>query len=512
MLPHQKIAGGSRGFVWLVVFGFAGLWLVPLTESWQKAPDLGHAWAVPLLMGYLWWERWAERPATIARTSLRFGWWLLAFAIVTLALPLRLLLTPFPVWPQLLFLFTSLYASVALAAAWLIGGRQGVKWIAGPMILSVAALPLPGVVESMIIMPLRIGMAALAADLSNLFGQPALASGTSIQLARTWVGIDEACGGIRSLQACILIGLFFGEWYRFSLPRRIMLIGAAVLAALLGNFGRIMFLAFRADAGSSSVESAHDIAGWLAMIASLALTGILAWRWAGYTWPQQRIIPRPGTSTSVGWIWFATITAALALEDVATRWWYVQGEDKRPSAPQWTVDFPTTNPSFRDEPLPKVAREVLRPDHYIAGKWTHVGGSASAYYIEWIQGQAARSAPFDHNPTVCLPLAGCELMETLPFINVPWTAGPIPFRAYKFRRAGELLLVAFVIWDPVGGRPLTQERVAHSRREWWALQWTEVQHARQHQPAQLLTVTLPWHHREEMPALLASLVKPEIRP
>ena len=36
--------------------------------------------------------------------------------------------------------------------------------------------------------------------------------GTSVRLGNGWVGVDDACGGIRSLQACVMIGLFFGEW------------------------------------------------------------------------------------------------------------------------------------------------------------------------------------------------------------------------------------------------------------------------------------------------------------
>jgi hypothetical protein len=100
-------------------------------------------------------------------------------------------------------------------------------------------------------------------------------------------------------------------------------------------------------------------------------------------------------------------------------------------------------------------------------------------------------------------------VETLSPIVVPWSGGDIPFRAYRFRRAGQDMLVAFVIWDPVRGKPLTTEQVARSRSEWWALQWREVREARQHQPAQLLAVNLPWvaRSRELMESMLAGLLR-----
>jgi hypothetical protein len=111
---------------------------------------------------------------------------------------------------------------------------------------------------------------------------------------------------------------------------------------------------------------------------------------------------------------------------------------------------------------------------------------------------------------VCLPLAGCELLGPLPTIEVASAAGIIPFHAYKFRQSGEEILVAFTIWDSARGRPLAKTDSGSTWADWWSLQWTEVREARQHQPAQLLAVTVPWttHAEQHMATLLASLVQP----
>lgn len=496
---------------WLATAVLAACWLLPLLATWQSAPDLGHAWAVPLLMAYLWWERWAERPEIVARATLGPRWWLLAAVLALTLLPLRLLLAPFPVWPQLLVLFTALWSAAILTAAWLIAGKPGVRGIAGPLVLLIAALPVPTALEISLILPLREIMASLAADISNLCGHPAIASGTSIRLANSWVGVDEACGGIRSLQACVMIGLFFGEWYRFFWWRRGSLLVAAVFAALLGNFARVLFLALRATDGGGAVDAAHDPAGWIAMAASLTLTGLLAWRWAGYRWPaQQAPKPRANHNHSAGFHWLAAIALLFVANELGTRWWFARAEVLGESPPQWSVHLPEDNPTFRGEPLPDYAHDVLKPDLYVAGSWKGAPyGSASAYYIEWWRGQVARSAPFEHNPTVCLPLSGCELIETLPAIMVPWSGGELPFRAFKFRRAGQDSLVAFVVWDPAEGRLLAdQVSSSYSRLQWWALQWSQVSEARQHQPAQLLTVSMSWHSdaAQRMKALLSELI------
>lgn len=512
----------SRALLSGAVAILAAAWVLPVSGAWKYSPDLGHAWAVPLLMAYLWWERWAERPMLTAATGgKRFGkgWWWLAGALVLAEVPLRLLLTPFPLWPMLLAGYTAIFAGIALLGAWGLAGCAGVRWVRGPLLLLVSVLPVPSMVENAVILPLRTVWASLAAEISNLCGLPALAYGTSVRLGSGWVGIDEACGGIRSLQACVMIALFFGEWYRFRWGRRLALIGVGVAAALLGNFGRVLYLSLRAGAGIRAVESAHDLAGWLAMAASLALTGWLACRWGGYKLPEPRspaaAAPAasavPGMSPAI--VWLTTLALLFLASDVGTRLWFAHGEEvRRTSITQWSAALPSHHWSFHPAPpLTEDAQAMLRPDIYVAGNWRSTGDlPVSAYYIEWRRGQVARSVPFLHNPTVCLPLAGCELVGALDPISVQWSGGTLPFHAYKFRRAGEEILVAFTIWDPSRGQPLRQPEALHSWRDWWDGQWREVREARQNQPAQLFTIAVPWsvHAAETARQLLEEMVIP----
>lgn len=499
--------GPSSPLPFLIALGLAAAWLLPLSRTWQIAPDLGHAWVAPLLMAYLYWERWDERPTLVARSAPAAPWWALAAALVLLHAAVRVFLTPFPLWPAPLVLLTTILAATALAAAALVAGRPGVRWLAGPLILVLAVLPAPTFVDLRLIGPLRAHLATLAAELCNLLGHPAIASGTSVRLAHNWVGIDEACGGIRSLQACLMIALFFGEWYRFSLLRRLALVLAGVAAALLGNGLRVLFLSLRADAGAAAVEASHDLAGWLAMGASLLLTGLLAARWAGWRLPSQSApprLPRLAAPAAPGWRWALVVVSGFLISEAAVRLWFARGAESRADIPQWTARLPVKQPGFRPEPLSSAAREMLGPDAFLAGTWPlERDRSAAAYYIEWHRGQSARTAPFLHNPTVCLPMSGCELVQTLPPLAVPSPAGELPFHAYKFRRLGEHILVAFTVWDPSRGQPLASGTVA-SFSSWFGARWSDVRAAREHQPAQLLAVSIPWH--EDAPAQLRQLL------
>ncbi len=499
--------------LWFAAFAATLAFVAPLSTTWSVAPDLGHAWVVPILMAYLWWERWHERPHLESRAVLSPVWWIATLAFAALHLFIRLFLTPFPLWPAALLAYTLLLAGSVLAATWLVAGARGIRWVAGPLILLAGALPVPSAIENALILPLRETWASAAAEISNLFGQPALAFGTSVRIGNAWVGVDEACGGIRSLQACILAGLFLGEWLRFSLIRRFALLVAAIAAAVLGNFVRVLFLSFRAADGPDALAAAHDPAGWIAMAFSLIATGWLACHWNGYKLPQQSApvsTRSPANLSPSSAAWLTALAACFLVNEAATRLWYFAGQRAIDEVPQWTANFPEDHWSFRPAPLSDHAREILNPDVYRAGSWRDENNQRiSAYYIEWNRGQVARSIPFLHNPTVCLPAAGCELVASLEVVEVAKGAEMIPFRTYKFRQANEEMLVAFTIWDSSRARPLTQPEL-DTPGSWWVAQWQEVRHARQHQPAQLLTIALPAIN-DELPRIddvLYSLIAP----
>jgi hypothetical protein len=55
----------------------------------------------------------------------------------------------------------------------------------------------------------------------NLFQITAVQHGNVIEVKSGLLGIDEACSGIRSLQATVMVSLFLGELYRATWQRRL---------------------------------------------------------------------------------------------------------------------------------------------------------------------------------------------------------------------------------------------------------------------------------------------------
>jgi hypothetical protein len=152
---------------------------------------------------------------------------------------------------------------------------------------------------------------------------------------------------------------------------------------------------------------------------------------------------------------------------------------------------------------------MLRPDRFTAGHWRDSANrDVESYFVEWTRGQVARSVPFLHNPTVCLPYAGCELRATLDPIEVPSAAGSIRFFTFRFQRAGQPLLVAFTIWDPSRAQLLEHPEEYQNWWSWLSRQWRDVREHRRDQPAQLLAVSIGGDERVRpaLEALLRTLV------
>lgn len=495
-LDENPIPNDSISIGWL---GVAGLWLglllIPLSAAWSRSADLAHGWAAVFLMLHLWHERLPSDVPRPPRTRLGSRAVILVCLVAVVSL-LRLFLEPFPLWPGALTLHALALIALGGLAAYHFGGHIWVKWLLAPTLLIAGALPWPSVIDRAFIHPLREGLATVAAELLGLMGQPAIAQGTSVRLAGGWVGIDEACGGIRSLQAAVMLALFFGELSRHHWARRIMLVVAGVVAALVGNFARILFLSFAATGGHDKVDDAHDIAGWLAL--GLTLSGVAAIAW--FIRPKSTPSAAPNSTANeprsvpfapprLGWA--LTPLLAIGCTELGVRLWFNSGESLRSQIPQWEIRLPTQRSSYREEPLGDLARDMLRPDEYHAGQWRDDSGErAAAYSIDWRTGQMARVLPFLHNPTVCLPLAGCELIEALPERSFQLGALTIPFRSYRFARAGEAFIVSFVVWDPSRGEPLRQAEGTTAFLDWLVTRWAEVAERRRNQPAQMFCLAV----------------------
>ena len=84
-----------------------------------------------------------------------------------------------------------------------------------------------------------------------------------IELSTGQVGIDDACTGVRSLQATFMVALFLGAFYRMTPWRRVLLVVAGACLAFVCNIGRTFLLCeVAANDGIAAISRWHDPAGF----------------------------------------------------------------------------------------------------------------------------------------------------------------------------------------------------------------------------------------------------------
>ena len=166
---------------------------------------------------------------------------------------------------------------LSLCGIYFVGGRSWLGHFAFSICFIFTTVPWPAVFEELITQGLMRVSTTITVHSLNLFGIPALHHGNVIDLHTGLVGIDEACSGIRSFPAAIMISLFLGELYRMIWQRRVILIVCGILIAFLCNVGRTFLLCLvAAKDGIESMSNWHDPAGFTILSISFFLLWGLA--------------------------------------------------------------------------------------------------------------------------------------------------------------------------------------------------------------------------------------------
>ena len=509
--------------------------LVQWGRIWSLEPDLAWGWGVPLLVGYFLWSRWKDRPdwlspkvgrmadvghsASVVPNTPNFeiargfpfvrakqAYWgqsapppifiAAAIAAALTIFPLsRLLLEPFPGWPLAEWAHSIVIVGLILA---LIAAEQGVpraRHLAWPLVFGMAALPWPAFIAVGAIGHLRVGLAALVTEALNFFGEPAMSTGTVIQVGSGFLGIDEACGGIRSLQAAVMVALAIGELRRDRGARRLGWLGLAIGLALAANLLRIAALALIcARAGMGALGVWHDRVAALEMILVLGGLAVFAFR-AGVPVPTARAAA-PAAETEkwpVGPPALAVfVITVIVLTEGATLAWFGSGDARQRAAARWGAHLPAQLASYSADPFAPVMQELLACDAHQLGHWSAPSGARRAgFVIEWHRGHTAQYAVRLHNPDICLDLAGSELVAAEPNETVRIGSFQLPFSVREFRRGQEIYFVYFLAWNISAAQPLAMTATAaDTSRSWFGRQWAEVRARRRNLEARMLALAI----------------------
>lgn len=252
-------------------------WWMDLQVHWRALPEFQHGWVVPFLAAYLLLERWPR-----VREAVRPGGWVGPLALALMSTP----------WVVLAELYKRSVANTAaatfslsvgcsgfvLALVWLRHGPRAALGVLFPLLFFFVAVPLPKLVWTPVVQGLQSFITVLNVETLNLLGIPAERTGNVLKLPTGQVGVDEACSGVRSLQASLMAALFVADLVLQRTGAKVFFLVAGLGLAVVGNFARSLYLALTASRqGVDAVAGVHDAAGWSVFLFTVAGIGVLAW-------------------------------------------------------------------------------------------------------------------------------------------------------------------------------------------------------------------------------------------
>jgi len=128
--------------------------------------------------------------------------------------------------------------------------------------------------------------------------------------------------------------------------------------------------------------------------------------------------------------------------------WYQIREAHLKPGPNWSVNFPEANSTYKDLPLTKEDHELLRFDQGQQGQWQEADGTTwQVYYFNWLPGRVAGYLAKRHTPDICITASGFK-MTAGPELTVLEVNGvELPMRHYIFDSSSGPLQVYQCHWE-----------------------------------------------------------------
>lgn len=454
----------ARAWIFALLLAAVALWLPLLNHlrlEWEINEQYQYGFFVPLLAAYLAWLRWADRPSPRPLESRGLLNFTASAALIAIWL-LMIVEGANQDWRLLSCLWTGLVVLVTGLGVLAVGGAPWLRHFIVPLCFIFVAVPWPMSLEMRIVSDLTSWNAAAAAEILNWLGVYAEHLGSVVRIAKADIGIDDACSGVRSVQASIMVACLFGETYRLPALARAILVGACIATGLILNLVRTLSLVWLADVrGEVTMNAWHDQIGVLALGVSWILWFLLA-RFAssavhsrdGEAWiqpggvrsetsqveesGQHSVLPhRLPISCCLA------VAGSMVLATLSVETWYGSRDAGARDAFAWTVRAPESH-AVVESPIPERTRGILKYSRGTNWRWQDPSSRRwSAFHLEWEPGRTAANLARTHRPDVCLPASGRTLVEDRGVEPLGVEGATLPFRHYVFREGSEHLHVFF---------------------------------------------------------------------
>ncbi len=236
--------------------------IVRLVSQWSYDENMGHGFFVPLVSGYILWQRrgdlLAVKPAPNWWGLVLIFWGAAQLYVATLGAELFLGRTA---------LLISLTGIVLLT-----GGVPVLRIVAFPLFLLLFMIPIPAIIFNQVTFSLQLLASRLAEFALAVLGVPVLREGNILELASQRLSVVEACSGIRSLLTLSFLALVYAYFFDKRVWMRGVLLVATVPIALVANASRVTVTGLLSEVNPELAEGIfHTASGWVIFMFGLGL-------------------------------------------------------------------------------------------------------------------------------------------------------------------------------------------------------------------------------------------------
>jgi exosortase len=248
--------------------------LARLVRQWATDDDMGHGFFVPLVAGYIAWQRREELLALAPAPS----WWglaVLAWSAVQLY---------FATLGAELFLARTAFIISIAGLILLLGGVRVMRVVLFPWFLLFFMVPIPAIIYNQITFQFQLIASALAEMALMALGVPVLREGNILELARQKLSVVEACSGIRSLLTLSFLSLVYGYFFDKKAWMRWVLLATAAPIAIVANASRVTITGLLGEVNPKLAEGVfHTASGWVIFMVALGILmathAVIHWIW-----------------------------------------------------------------------------------------------------------------------------------------------------------------------------------------------------------------------------------------
>lgn len=227
-----------------------------LVESWQQYEEYSHGYFLPIIAGYLFWQRKEQIEGNEILTP---SW--LGTVIALLALVIFFVGVASHIVYAERISFILLLTGLSVARF----GFRIIPIVFVPFLLIFLSYPLPFFINAELTSGMQLISSELGVLVIRLFNVPVYLEGNIIDLGTYKLQVVEACSGLRYMYPLLSLSLILAFFFRVVMWKRVLIFVSAIPITIVMNSVRIGIIGMLVEYfGIEAAEGfLHDFEGWV---------------------------------------------------------------------------------------------------------------------------------------------------------------------------------------------------------------------------------------------------------